>query len=99
MPLPQLDPVIHQPIRLQIMSLLSRNRHASFVWVRETLRLTDGNLGSHVARLSAAGYIESGKVLTASGFQVWLRMTPAGDDAFRAYCAALRGYLDQQTPG
>lgn len=94
MDLEPLDPTIHQTVRLRVMTLLSRNRRASFVWVRDTLQLTDGNLGSHVAKLADAGYLDAGKVLTRDGFQVWLRITPAGDEAFRRYCGALRGYLE-----
>lgn len=99
MDLEPLDPAIHQAVRLRVMALLVRNRRASFVWVRDTLALTDGNLGSHVAKLSAAGYIDAGKVLTRGGFQVWLRITPAGDEAFRRYCAALRAYLETRSAG
>jgi DNA-binding MarR family transcriptional regulator len=91
---PTLDPVIHQAVRLRLMTLLSRNRAASFVWVRDTLGLTDGNLGSHTARLVAAGYAQSSRVLTRSGFQVWLRITPEGDRAYQAYLATLRSYLE-----
>jgi DNA-binding MarR family transcriptional regulator len=94
MSLQTLDPVIHQAVRLRVMVLLSRNRAASFVWVRDTLGLTDGNLGSHMARLVAAGYAESSRLLTRSGFQVWLRITPAGDGAYREYLATLRSYLE-----
>ena len=90
----KLDPVIHQLVRLRIMALLNRNRVASFVWVRETLGLTDGNLGSHVSRLSAAGYVTSTRELTRSGFQVRLRITPRGDVAFREYLGTLQEYLE-----
>ncbi len=93
-----LDPVIHQVVRLRVMAVLSRNRSASFVWVRDTLGLTDGNLGSHVARLQAAGYAKSARVLMATGFQVRLRITPQGDAAYRAYLAALRTYLEPSEP-
>jgi DNA-binding MarR family transcriptional regulator len=89
-----LDPVIHQVVRLRIMALLSRNRAAPFVWVRDVLGLTDGNLGSHMARLASAGYAVSTRTLTRSGFQVWLRVTAAGDEAYRAYLSALRSYLE-----
>ena len=89
-----LDPVIHQVVRLRVMALLSRNRAAPFVWVRDVLGLTDGNLGSHMARLVSAGYAGSARRLTRSGFQVWLHITPAGDAAYRAYLAVLRAYLD-----
>jgi len=88
-----LDPVIHQAVRLRVIVLLSRNRGASFVWVRDTLGLTDGNLASHTARLVTAGYAISSRLLTRSGFQVWLRIRPAGDAAYRTYLTALRSYL------
>ncbi len=94
-----LDPAIHQAVRLRRMVLLSRNRAASFVWVRDALGLTDGNLGSHVARLVAAGYAVSSRVLTRSGFQVWLRITPSGDAAYRAYLASLRSNLEPMDSG
>ena len=94
MSLPELDPVIHQPTRLRIMALLYRNRQASFTWVRDALELTDGNLGSHAARLSDARYLESGRVLTPAGFQVRLRLTPAGDAAFTAYLGALKRFIE-----
>lgn len=84
--------MIHQPTRLRILALLYRNRRAAFTWVRDTLALTDGNLGSHAAKLAEAGYIATGRLLTTKGFQVWLRMTPQGDVAFRSYLAALRDY-------
>jgi DNA-binding MarR family transcriptional regulator len=89
-----LDPVVHQVVRLRIMALLSRNRAASFVWVRDALGLTDGNLGSHVSRLAVAGYVDSKRVLTRSGFQVWLSITATGDEAYRRYLAVLRSYLE-----
>lgn len=94
MPLEPLDPVIHQVVRLRVMALLYRNRSASFVWVRGELGVTDGNLGSHVARLQEAGYAVSARVLTRSGFQVRVRITPQGDRAYQAYLAALRSYLE-----
>jgi DNA-binding MarR family transcriptional regulator len=95
--LPPLDPLIHQPTRLRILALLYRNRRAAFTWVRDTLALTDGNLGSHAAKLAEAGYIVQGRVLTTQGFQVWLRMTPRGDEAFRAYVSSLRAYVGTDT--
>lgn len=94
MPTEPLDPIIHQVVRLRVMALLSRNRTAPFVWVRDSLDLTDGNLGSHVARLVEAGYAASGRELTRSGFQVWLRITPKGDEAYRTYLAELRSLLE-----
>lgn len=80
------------------MTLLFRNRQASFTWVRDALELTDGNLGSHAEKLAQSGYLAQGKALTPAGFQVRLRITPEGDEAFRQYLLALRGYLEAEGP-
>lgn len=95
----QLDPLIHQPTRLQIMALLFRNRRAAATWVRDTLGLTDGNLGSHAERLAEAGYVQSARALTPGGFQVQLAITEAGDRAFRAYLVSLRRLVLEEAGG
>ena len=44
----QLDNIIHQTVRLQIMSSLvslDQNEHVNFTYLRKLLKLTDGNLG------------------------------------------------------
>jgi DNA-binding MarR family transcriptional regulator len=61
--------------------------------VQSTLALTAGNLDSHIARLEVAGYVLRGRALTSRGFQVHLKITPAGAAAFRTYLASLREYL------
>ena len=55
-----LNEVIHQPARLQIMAILaaiSPERQATFSFLKETCGLTDGNLGAHLRRLEEAGYV------------------------------------------
>lgn len=91
--LPELDERIHQRTRLGIVTLLYRNREAAFAWVREQLDLTYGNLDSHADTLEEAGYVERRRRLTADGFEVRLRLTAEGREAFQAYLAALRAYL------
>jgi DNA-binding MarR family transcriptional regulator len=94
LPLPALDPVIHQPARLRIMGLLYRNRSAPTTWVRDTLGLTDGNLASHAAKLAEAGYIDQRRVLAPGGFHMRMAITPTGDEAYARYREALRALLD-----
>ena len=53
-----LDPRVHQPTRLRILMLLSGVDSADFNFLLNALRLTKGNLSSHMARLEDAGYIE-----------------------------------------
>ena len=96
---PSLDPVIHQPIRLRILAALYRNRQASFTNLRDGLGLTAGNLASHAARLIEAGYVESGRVLAGINFEVRYRITPQGNDAFRAYVDNLQSLLAELKGG
>lgn len=89
---PELE-LIHQPVRLQIMGLLYRQRDAAFTAVRDRLELTDGNLASHADRLEEAGLLESRRALTSDGFEKRFRITRSGSRAFRAYVEELRGFL------
>lgn len=92
MELPELDALIHQRTRLQVMTLLFRNREAAFAWVRDQLDLTWGNLDGHADRLQEAGYLERDRVLTSDGFEVRLRLTDEGRTAFRTYLDQLERY-------
>lgn len=88
-----LDPVLHQPARLRIMVALYRNRQLRFPALRDELGLTPGNLGAHLDKLEAAGYLESARVLSNASFEVRYRITPKGSEAFRAYLLALKAIL------
>lgn len=76
------------------MAALFRNREASFTQLRDGLKLTDGNLGSHAAALEKAGYIDSRRALAGLSFEVRYRITAAGSAAFIAYTEELRALLD-----
>lgn len=88
-----LDPLLAQPARLQIVALLYRNRHAAAAETARALELTPGNLASHVAKLEAAGYVETYRALSALAFHVRHRITPLGDRAFRAHAEALQALV------
>ena len=53
-----LDRVIHEPVRLRIMAILSGVDRADFKFMLSTLGLSKGNLASHMDRLEQAGYVE-----------------------------------------
>ena len=97
MPEEVLDPLLHQPARLRIMSYLYRNRQAGFTELRDALGLTAGNLQSHGDRLKQAGYVEVKRVLVGI-FEVRWAITEAGEKAFVEYYAALRSMLEKMDP-
>jgi len=91
--MPQLDNIIHQPVRLQIMSSLvslDQNERVNFTYLRKLLKLTDGNLGAHLSKLEQAGYIEIEKMFVARKPQTFIFATGKGRDAFAEHIAALK---------
>ena len=55
-PFLRLDRIIHEKVRLAIMSLLAASPQLAFTEMRETLGMTDGNLTTHLRTLHEAGY-------------------------------------------
>jgi DNA-binding MarR family transcriptional regulator len=85
----RIDREIHEPARLGIMTLLSAAEWADFPSLLLTLRLTGGNLSSHVARLERRGYVEVKKEVVGKILHTQYRLTKAGRKALRAYWSAL----------
>ena len=95
----QLDNIIHQPVRLQIMSSLvslDQNEQVNFTYLRKLLKLTDGNLGAHLIKLEEAGYIKSKKTFIARKPRTFIRATGKGRDAFEGHVAALKEIIHSE---
>src|SRR4051812_35663711 len=60
-PIHELDPVIHERIRLGIVSALAVNDKLSFNELKGILQTTDGNLSVHARKLEEAGYVDCDK--------------------------------------
>lgn len=57
----QPDRLIHERVRLGIMSALAANDELTFVEIKNTLQTTDGNVSVHARKLEQAGYIRCTK--------------------------------------
>ncbi|MFW9871266.1 MAG: winged helix-turn-helix domain-containing protein [Candidatus Thorarchaeota archaeon] len=90
-----LDPVIHERVRLAIVSALAVAPQMSFNEIKETLDLSDGNLSAHAASLQRAGYIEIAKTFKGRRPHTTMRLTRAGQKAFRRYLETLRRIIDK----
>lgn len=87
------DNIIHQPIRLQIMSslvALDIPEEVEFTYLRKILKVTDGNLGAHLTKLENAGYIKIKKTFVARKPRTFINVTDKGRDAFDEHTSALR---------
>jgi DNA-binding transcriptional ArsR family regulator len=95
----ELDPIIHQPIRLRIMAALcqlSLRERVDFTFLKERLSLTDGNLGAHLATLETSGYISVEKEFVSRRPKTFVSATIAGRQAFANHVAALQSILPQK---
>ena len=92
----ELDPLIHAPVRLAILSLLSGAEEAEFVYLREQVGATDGNLSIHLARLEEAGYVAVRKKFVGRKPRSFYRLTSKGRAAFAGYLTQLKALLGSQ---
>lgn len=88
-----LDPLLHQQVRLAIISLLASVKSAEFKYLLEHIDTTKGNLSFQLSKLSDAGYLSIKKKLTGSYPQTTCAITDKGLEAFRGYIDALQTYL------
>lgn len=86
--LPELDRLIHERIRLGIVSALATNDSLSFNDLKRVLKTTDGNLSVHARKLEEAEYISCVKFFEGRVPRTEYRLTAKGR-------AALAEYLDQ----
>ena len=88
MELPELDRLIHERIRLGIVSALATNESLSFNDLKRILKTTDGNLSVHARKLEEAQYIACTKFFEGRVPRTEYRLTTSGR-------RALAQYLDQ----
>jgi DNA-binding MarR family transcriptional regulator len=101
-PTTRLDPAIHQPTRLGILTAACETKRIDFVSLRKLLDVTDGNLSRHLTTLETAGYIKTTKTFEGRKPRTWISATPAGRKALEREIAALReivGAADAATGG
>jgi DNA-binding MarR family transcriptional regulator len=89
-PTTDLDEVVHQRARLGILAILTEANEVDFGYLRQTLRLTDGNLSAHLQVLEKAGLVTLTKGYEGKRPRTWAHITKLGRDAFQAEVAALK---------
>lgn len=89
----KLDPLLHNELRLAIMSLLISLTKANFPYLKEKTEASAGNLSVQVQKLKDAGYIEVEKGYKDNYPQTTCVITAKGITAFEAYVDTLKQYL------
>ncbi|HST59577.1 MAG TPA: transcriptional regulator [Longimicrobium sp.] len=82
---PELDRLIHERVRLGIVSALAVNQSLAFNELKTMLGLTDGNLSVHARKLEEAGYLECTKSFEGRTPRTEFRLTDGGRRALTAY--------------
>lgn len=81
----QLDRLIHERMRLGIVSALAANESLAFGELKELLQTTDGNLSVHARKLEEANYIACTKYFEGRVPRTRYRLTATGRRAFEGY--------------
>jgi len=83
--IPNLDRIIHERMRLGIVSALSINASLTFNDLKRLLETTDGNISVHARKLEEAGYISCTKSFEGRMPKTEYALTPAGRKALEKY--------------
>jgi len=89
----QLDRLIHERLRLGIVSALAVNDCLTFNDLKRLLQTTDGNLSVHARKLEDANYISCHKSFEGRVPHTEYRLTPAGRRALEKYVAHMESIL------
>lgn len=93
----ELNPIIHQPVRLKIMSSLAALQtgdQVEFVYLKKALKLTDGNLGAHLGKLEQQRYIVIEKSFVNKKPKSFISLTQKGKKAFEQHLEALNEIIN-----
>ncbi len=88
-----LDRLIHERIRLGIVSALAVSESLTFSDLKGLLRTTDGNLSVHARKLEDAGYVACRKSFSGRVPRTEYRLTPAGRRALDRYLAHMEALV------
>jgi len=85
-----LDPLLLDPTRLSIVSLLAATHWAEFGWVRDAVTMSDSALSKEITNLTKHGYVEVEKGYVGKRPRTWLNLTDSGRRALQGHIEALQ---------
>ena len=89
----KLDVVIHERVRLGIISALAVNDELSFNDLKKLLEITDGNLSVHARKLENAGYVKCSKSFVGRQPRTAFKLTAAGKRALESYLEQMESVI------
>ena len=80
------------------MSMLAASPELSFIEMRDALKMTDGNLTTHIRTLQESGYVSITKSFQNNRPLTTCSLTPAGRKAFTSYINLLEEIIRHSKP-
>lgn len=90
---PALDKIIHERIRLGIVSALAVNERLTFNELKQLLRTSDGNVSVHARKLEDAGYLSCTKSFDGRVPRTDYKLTAAGRKALERYLTNMEALI------
>jgi DNA-binding MarR family transcriptional regulator len=90
----ELDRLIHERVRLGIVSALAVNGSLTFTDLRDLLGTTDGNLSAHARRLEDAGYVVCEKSFDGRTPKTEYELTDLGRRELNAYLDHMEAIIE-----
>ncbi len=94
-----LDRLIHERMRLGVVSALAVNESLSFNDLKKLMKTTDGNLSIHARKLEEAGYIKCTKSFDGRIPKTEYALTAAGRRALERYLDHMEALIKQTREG
>ena len=89
----ELDRLIHERVRLAIVSALAATPSLTFAELKQVLGTTDGNLSVHARKLEEAGYLDCRKSFVGRVPRTEYALTDAGRTALGRYVAHMEDLI------
>nr|WP_231931878.1 transcriptional regulator [Micromonospora echinospora] len=90
--------MVHQRIRLGILTIAHEARRVEFGYLRTHLELTAGNLSKHLSVLETAGLVQIEKGYAGRRGRTWITLTAAGNTALAEEIARLKQLIARVDP-
>lgn len=95
----RLDAVIHERVRLAIISALAVNESLSFNDLKKLLEVSDGNLSVHARKLEDAGYVRCTKSFVGRQPRTEYKLSASGRRALENYLAQMESVIRSMRTG
>jgi DNA-binding transcriptional ArsR family regulator len=93
-----LDKVIHERMRLGIISALAANKKLSFTELKDLLNTSDGNISVHARKLEDAGYVTQEKSFRGRVPLTEFKITASGRKALGKYLDHMEALINAMRP-